>query len=101
MRLLLACFISTAFAAAPWPLERLFTRPFAWGTTPERVKWSKRGHTLAFLWNAEGRAFRDLYSYDPESRTLRRLTRAESDNDPLTRGPAEKDDRRKNYLPPP
>jgi dipeptidyl aminopeptidase/acylaminoacyl peptidase len=96
--LLLVCFISTAFAAAPWPLERLFTRPFAWGTTPERVKWSKHGHTLAFLWNAEGRAFRDLYSYDPETRALRRLTRLESESDPLTRSAAEKDVRRKNYL---
>ena len=100
MRLLLACLVSTALAAAPWPLERLFTRPFAWGTAPERVKWSKQGHTLAFLWNAEGRAFRDLYSYDPETRTLRRLTRVESEDDPLTRGPAEKDDRRKQFLPP-
>jgi dipeptidyl aminopeptidase/acylaminoacyl peptidase len=100
MRLLLACLVSTAFAAAPWPLERLFTRPFVWGTQPERVKWSKKGHTLVFLWNAEGHAFRDLYSYDLEKRQLRRLTRVETEDDPLTRNLAEKDDLRRQFLPP-
>jgi dipeptidyl aminopeptidase/acylaminoacyl peptidase len=94
--------VSAAALAAPgpWPLERLFTRPFVWGTPPDRVKWSKQGHTLAFLWNAEGGAFRDLYAYDPEARALRRLTRFESGDDPLTRSAAEKDDRRKQFLPP-
>jgi dipeptidyl aminopeptidase/acylaminoacyl peptidase len=53
---------------------------------------------LAFLWNAEGRALRDLYAYDPGNRTLRRLTRLEAQDDPLTRTAAEKDDRRKQFL---
>jgi len=101
MRACLLCLISAAaFGAAPWPLERLFTRPFAWGTPPERVKWSRHGHTLAFLWNAEGQAFRDLYSYDPDTRTLRRLTQLQAEDDPLTRTPAEKDDRRSRFLAP-
>jgi len=100
MRVLIACLLSAAAAVAgnPWPLERLFTRPFAWGTEPVKPKWSKAGHTLAFLWNAEGHAFRNLYSYDPESRSLRCLTHLETQDDPLNRTPAEKDERQQRYL---
>ena len=101
MRSCILILCSTVALAAPWPLERLFTRPFVWGTPPERVKWSRQGHTLAFLWNAEGRAFRDLYVYDPDTRTLRRITQLEQEDDPLTRTPAEKDDRRNQFLAPP
>ena len=100
MRILLACLISTAFAAQPWPLERLFTRPFAWGTTPEKVKWSKQGHTLAFLWNAEGpRLPRSVLVRSGNPRTPpshARRVRGRSTH----RNPAEKDDRRKQFLPP-
>ena len=90
-----------AILLTTWPLERLFTRPFAWGTRPDRLTWSKQGHTLAFLWNAEGRRFLDLYAYDPSAGKLRRLTDLESLNDSLTHGAAEKDDRQKLYLAPP
>ena len=100
MRLLAILAATTALAAEPWPLERLFTRPFAWGTSPERVAWSKQGHTLAFLWNASGRRFLDLYAYHPDSRKLVRLTDLEGIDDEINRGDAEKDPIQKNYLMP-
>ncbi len=67
-----------SLGAEPWPLQRLFSRPFAWGTVPARVTWSKQGHTLVFLWNAEGGRFMDLYAYHPVERRLTRLTNLEA-----------------------
>jgi Tol biopolymer transport system component len=93
---LLAAILLTA-----WPLERLFTRPFAWGTRPDKLTWSKQGDTLAFVWNAEGGRFLDLYAYDAAAGKLRRVTNLESLSDPLTHSPAEKDDRQKLYVAPP
>jgi dipeptidyl aminopeptidase/acylaminoacyl peptidase len=87
--------------AEPWPLDRLFSRPFAWGTPPARVTWSKQGHVLLFLWNAEGRRFMDLYAYHPDQQRLARLTNLEAIEDPINRPPAEKDERQKQYLEPP
>jgi hypothetical protein len=57
-------------------LERLFSRPFLWGTAPEQPRWSKEGHKLVFLWNAEGRSFLDLYAYHPDQQKLVRLTKS-------------------------
>ncbi len=83
--------------ASSWPLERLFTRPFIWGTPPSEVTWSKTGHRLAFLWNAEGNTFLDLYSYDPDSRKLVRLTDLAGVHDELNEAETEKDERLKRY----
>lgn len=71
-----------------------------WGTQPEKMTWAKKGPTLAFLWNAEGGRFLDLYAYDAAAGKLRRLTDLESLRDTLTRTAAEKDDRQKAYVPP-
>jgi dipeptidyl aminopeptidase/acylaminoacyl peptidase len=90
-----------SLAAEPWPLQRLFSRPYAWGTPPARVAWSKQGHTLVFLWNAEGRRFMDLYAYHPAERKLTRLTNLEPVDDPINRPAAAKDERQKQYLEPP
>jgi dipeptidyl aminopeptidase/acylaminoacyl peptidase len=79
-------------------LGRLFTRPWAWGTAPTAVKWSKTGHTLVFLWNSEGRRFQDLYAYDPDTRNLLRLTSLEGLRDDLNRNEAQKDERRRSYV---
>lgn len=87
--------------AQSWSLERLFTRPFAWGTPPEKITWSKQGHTLLFLWNAEGGRFRDLYSYQPDTQKLLRLTQLEGVRDDLNRSAAEKDPKQKAFLMPP
>ena len=88
-------------AAGPWPLARLFTRPYIWGTRPEKRAWSKQGHVLAFLWNASGGRFLDLYAYRPETGALARLTDLAGIDDPLTRSAAEKDDRQRRYFAPP
>jgi dipeptidyl aminopeptidase/acylaminoacyl peptidase len=68
-----------------------------WGTSPTEVTWSKQGHTLLFLWNAEGNRFRDLYAYHPEKQALIRLTNMEPVRDDLNRTDADKDERRKRY----
>jgi dipeptidyl aminopeptidase/acylaminoacyl peptidase len=65
------------------------------------VRWSKKGHTLVFLWNAEGNRFLDLYSYHPERKSLTRLTDLSLFKDELLFSEAEKDERRKLYLEPP
>jgi len=87
--------------AEPWPLERLFHRPFAWGTPAQKVAWSKQGHTLLFLWNPEGGRFLDLYAYHPDRQHLARLTNLEPVEDPLNRSAADKDERQKRYVEPP
>jgi dipeptidyl aminopeptidase/acylaminoacyl peptidase len=99
MRCLLAWLLlpAAAFAAEAWSLEKLFTRPFIWGTPPTEIMWSKQGHTLLFLWNAEGNRFRDLYAYRPENQALIRLTNMEPVRDDLNLTDAEKDERRKRY----
>ena len=102
MRIAIALVLFAAsLRASPWPLDRLFSRPYVWGTTPTRISWSKQGHTLVFLWNAEGRRFMDLYCYHPETQRLARLTNLEAVEDSINRPAAEKDDRQKQYVEPP
>ena len=31
-----------------WTLERLYTRPYIWGTAPQSLTWAKDAHTLVF-----------------------------------------------------
>ncbi|MDQ6679162.1 MAG: prolyl oligopeptidase family serine peptidase [Acidobacteriota bacterium] len=93
----LLCSLSLAAAGQPWSIERLFTRPFIWGTPPSEVTWSHDGHMLAFLWNAEGQPFLDLYTYNPDTRKLTRLTDFKSVHDDLNQTEAEKDERLKRY----
>ena len=86
--------------AQEWSLERLYTRPYIWGTSPRAVTWSKEAHTLVFRWNAEGNRFQDLYAYHSDQKKLARLTDLESFTDDLLLTEEEKDDRRKQYVPP-
>ena len=83
-----------------WSLERLFSRPYVWGTKPEGFAWSRDGHTLTFLWNAEGGRFLDLYAYHPDTRKLVRLTNLESVKDDINRTDEEKDEIRRLYVAP-
>jgi dipeptidyl aminopeptidase/acylaminoacyl peptidase len=92
----LACSLS----AEPCSLERLFSRPFVWGTPPQKPAWSKHGHVLLFLWNAQGRRFLDLYAYHPAQQRLARLTDLESLEDTINRTSAEKDERQKSFIEP-
>lgn len=82
-------------------IERLFSRPFLWGTWPSQISWAKKSHQLGFLWNAHGEAFRDLYVYDADAKKLTRLTDLKGQRDPINDSEAEQDVHRKNYLPPP
>jgi dipeptidyl aminopeptidase/acylaminoacyl peptidase len=79
--------------AEEWSIERLYTRPFVWGTSPSDLTWSKKGHTLVFTWNAQGGHFMDLYAYHPDQRKLVRLTDFENVKDELNAGEEEKDAR--------
>jgi dipeptidyl aminopeptidase/acylaminoacyl peptidase len=95
----LIAFAGLAFSG-DWSLQTLFTRPFVWGTPPSGAVWSKHGHALVFLWNAEGRRFLDLYAWNPDTRKLARLTDLEHLRDDLNRNDAEKDDLLKPYVMP-
>lgn len=101
MRWLLLLSALAAQGAEMWTLDKLYTRPYVWGTSPEGLRWSRRNHVLGFLWNHEGHRFRDLYAYRPASRKLVRLTRLEGFKDDLLLRDDEKDPRRKQYLAPP
>src|SRR5690349_8741702 len=96
-RLLGWLLVAAPLAAETWSLEKLFTRPFAWGNSPVQVTWSKQGHTLLFLWNAEGNRFRDIYAWQPDVKKLIRLTNMEPVHDELNLTEADKDARQKEY----
>ncbi len=55
-------------------IDELYQHQSLVGTTPEGYAWSADGRNLLFLWNDEGRSFRDLWLYVPESGERRRLT---------------------------
>src|SRR5687768_4259672 len=102
MRLVVPLLICTAAWAQTVPtLEQLFTRPYAWGTSPSNVRWAKKAPVLLFLWNVEGRRFRDLYAYHATTKKLVRLTDLESDKDELNVSEEQRDDRLRRYLAPP
>jgi dipeptidyl aminopeptidase/acylaminoacyl peptidase len=102
MRFALPFLVCAASFAQTFPtLEQLFTRPYAWGTSPSNVRWAKKAPVLVFLWNAEGRRFRDLYAYHAISKKLVRLTDLESDKDELNVSEEQRDDRLRRYLAPP
>jgi dipeptidyl aminopeptidase/acylaminoacyl peptidase len=82
-------------------IDRLFSRPFVWGTWPSQLAWAHKAHQLGFLWNDHGGAFRDLYVYNADTKKLIRLTDLASLKDPINDSEAEKDVHRKQYLPPP
>ncbi len=95
--------IAAASLAAPaeeFTLDSLFKRPYAWGTTPSQIAWAKHAHVLCFLWNAEGQAFRDLYSYNADTKSLKRLTDLDGLKDPINDNEAEHDPHRQDYVPP-
>src|SRR5687767_981695 len=82
-------------------LEQLFTRPYAWGTSPSNVRWAKKAPVLLFLWNSEGRRFRDLYAFHAPTKKLVRISDLESDKDELNVSEEQRDDRLRRYLAPP
>jgi len=91
---------ATAAPAEDFTLDHLFQRPYVWGTTPSQITWAKHAHVLCFLWNAQGQVFRDLYAYNADLKTLKRLTDLEGLKDPINDNEAEHDPHRQEYLPP-
>lgn len=69
--ILLALLTSAACAAEKFTVEALFTHPIIVGTAPSNPVWSPDGKRLAFLWNAEGNRFRDLYLADLSGKVVR------------------------------
>ena len=92
---------TTVLPAQQLSLDRLFARPFLWGTWPSQIAWAKDSHLLGFLWNAHGESFKDLYVYNAEGKKLLRLTDLQGLKDPINDTEAEHDIHRKDYLPPP
>ncbi len=86
--------------AEDFTLDHLFTRPYAWGTTPSQITWAKHSHILGFLWNAQGLPFKDLYTYNADTKTLKRLTDLESLKDPINDSEVEHDPHRQEYIAP-
>lgn len=85
--------LAAAGSAADWSLEKLYTRPFPWGTSPEQPVWAKKNPVLVFLWNEEGRRFLDLYAYHPATRQRVRLTNLEFTRDDFNPLPEAADER--------
>lgn len=61
-------------SAAPPTFETLYSEPSIIGTLPVAACWSEDGRRLAFLWNDAGHTFRDVWVWEKEAKTRRRLT---------------------------
>lgn len=66
--------VGSGRAAEPLSLEELYSLPRIIGTAPSEPVFSPDGDRLAFLWNAEGREFRDVWVTPVAEPDLRRLT---------------------------
>jgi len=69
--------MSTAWSGDAPTVERAMSLPLLGGTPPAQPVWSPDSEGLAFLWNAGGRAFRDIWVSDAGGSAPRRLTRFE------------------------
>jgi dipeptidyl-peptidase 4 len=80
---------SPSAALAPsLALERVAALPSVIGTAPSAPTWSPDSARLAFLWNEQGRPFRDVYLVKADGSGLTRLTDLQT-SDPV---PAPPDD---------
>lgn len=61
-------------SAGPLTFETLYSEPSIIGTLPAAASWSADAKSLAFLWNDEGHTFRDIWIWESDTRTVRRLT---------------------------
>ncbi|TKJ41479.1 hypothetical protein CEE37_02650 [candidate division LCP-89 bacterium B3_LCP] len=94
---LLSLLTTTCFATEKFQVKDLYTHPLIVGYPPSGLTWSPDGKKLAFLWNADGNRFRDLYIASTSGK-IERLTdfkdqpRWEIEDDDRTE--QEKDDER-------
>lgn len=58
----------------PISLDRVFSTPALWGTSPSGLAWSGDSKRLAFLWNDKGDRFMDVWLAAADGTTPRRLT---------------------------
>lgn len=61
-------------APPAFDLDKLYSIPSIIGTTPEGANWSADGSRVAFLWNDEGRTFRDVWAYSIKTQKMKMLT---------------------------
>ena len=61
-------------SAGPLTFETLYSEPSIIGTLPTAASWSADGKRLAFLWNEAGHTFRDIWIWETDTRSRRRLT---------------------------
>ena len=78
-----------ASAYEPVTLDSLFSYPYLYGHAPRALQWSPDSRQVAFVWNEEGRRFRDLYVVKAPDGDPVRLTDLEA----YPRIPREEDDR--------
>jgi Tol biopolymer transport system component len=57
--------------AEKFTFEAMFSHPRITGIAPSEVAWSPDGTKLAFLWNADGDRFKDLYFADHSGKIVR------------------------------
>jgi dipeptidyl-peptidase-4 len=55
-------------------LERLYSSPRLWGTSPTNIIWSQNSSHIAFLWNDKGERFKDAWFYTLGEDLPRKLT---------------------------
>ena len=99
-RILLSLTLAFSATAADWSIEKLYTRPFVWGTAPDRLTWAENKPVLVFLWNEEGRRFLDLYAWHAPAKRRVRITELEFARDEFNPLSDENDERLKaNRMP--
>ena len=74
-----ALWASPASAQAPPPatpvsIDQLYAIPSMIGTAPQRPVWSPDKKQIAFLWNDQGRRFRDVWLYSTVTAKKQRVT---------------------------
>ena len=61
-------------AATPVSIDQLYSIPSMIGTAPQRPVWSPDKKRIAFLWNDQGRRFRDVWLYSTVTGEKQRVT---------------------------
>lgn len=73
---------SAAVAGTTLSIDELYRYKSLVGIDPQGYSWSADGSAVLFLWNDEGYAFRDVWSYTPKTGKRVRLTFLGKDSKP-------------------
>ena len=85
---------ATAMPAARFHVRSPFRTPLCLGHLSFADQLGEACACTCFLWNAQGQAFRDLYAYNADTKTLKRLTDLEGLKDPINDSEIEHDPHR-------